>query len=149
MVPIKDYGWIAGCTPTSPTWKDPVNFTFNVSWPAPPLSAPNTVNFNHKKAMDPSLHPHLHEHGQFLSFRKGPVPSHPPSPTLKPQCITISLLRIWPAGWASSDMKRPSYGRRRRPMISYTFSPSFLPLLLRLSPVDVAHVHYGFFLLLQ
>ncbi|PBK83471.1 hypothetical protein ARMGADRAFT_1089324 [Armillaria gallica] len=41
VVPIKEYGWIA---PSSPAWKDLIDFTFNVSWPPPPPNAPNTVN---------------------------------------------------------------------------------------------------------
>ncbi|KAK0496511.1 glycosyltransferase family 90 protein [Armillaria luteobubalina] len=102
VVPIKDYGWISGCAPTSPAWKDPIDFTFNVSWPSPPPDTPKTFVFNHRKAMDPCLHPHLlREHGQFLPWRKGPtpsrrmVPSFAYSQTLLHHDITIAHMVSW------------------------------------------------------
>ncbi|KAK0232097.1 hypothetical protein EDD85DRAFT_955953 [Armillaria nabsnona] len=68
-------GWISGCAPASPAWKEPIDFTFNVPWPPPPPYVPKTFVFDHRKAMDPCLHPHLlREHGQFLPWGKGPDP---------------------------------------------------------------------------
>ncbi|PBK63376.1 hypothetical protein ARMSODRAFT_980030 [Armillaria solidipes] len=51
------------------------------------------------------------------SSRSEKVPFHPtlwspPSPTPKLYCITTSSWRTRSAGWASSLMKRPSYGRK-------------------------------------
>ncbi|KAK0482416.1 glycosyltransferase family 90 protein [Armillaria novae-zelandiae] len=102
VVPIKNHGWISGCAPTSPAWKDPIDFTFNVSWPSPPPDAPKTFVFNHRKTMDPCLHPHLlREHGQFLPWRKGPLPSRRMVPsfaysqTLLHHDITIAHRGSW------------------------------------------------------
>ncbi|SJL16212.1 uncharacterized protein ARMOST_19731 [Armillaria ostoyae] len=102
VVPIKYDGWISGCAPTSPAWNDPIDFTFNVPWPPPPPNAPRTFVFNHRKAMDPCLHPHLlREHGQFLPWGKGPfpsrhmVPSFAYSQTLLHHDITIAHRASW------------------------------------------------------
>ncbi|KAG7440347.1 uncharacterized protein BT62DRAFT_1080961 [Guyanagaster necrorhizus] len=102
VVPIKYHGWISGCDPTSPAWKDPIDFNFNVSWPPPPPDAPKTFVFDHRKTMDPCLHPHLlREHGQFLPWGKGPVPSHRMFPsfaysqTLLHHDITIAHMVSW------------------------------------------------------
>ncbi|SJL16213.1 uncharacterized protein ARMOST_19732 [Armillaria ostoyae] len=102
VVPIRDHGWISGCAPTSPAWKDPIDFTFNASWPPPPPNAPKTFVFDHRKSMDPCLHPHLlREHGQFLPWGKGSVPSRRMVPsfawsqTLLHHDITIAHTASW------------------------------------------------------
>ncbi|KAK0442127.1 hypothetical protein EV421DRAFT_596514 [Armillaria borealis] len=81
-VPNKDYAWIFSCAPTSPAWKDPIDFTCNVSCPPLLSSTLKTLVFDHRNAVNPCLHPHLlREHGQFLPWGKGPVlpfPSHAP-----------------------------------------------------------------------
>ncbi|PBK80584.1 hypothetical protein ARMGADRAFT_949531 [Armillaria gallica] len=104
VVPIKYDGWIAGCAPISPARKDPIDFTFNVSWPSQSPNAPKTFVFNHRKAMDPCLHPRLlREHGQFLSLGKGAVPSHRMVPsfaysqTLLHHDLTIAHTASWQA----------------------------------------------------
>ncbi|PBK62797.1 hypothetical protein ARMSODRAFT_980436 [Armillaria solidipes] len=45
VVPIEDYGWIAGCAPSSPAWKNPIDFTF---WPPPPSTAPKASSLTTK-----------------------------------------------------------------------------------------------------
>ncbi|KAK0449629.1 glycosyl transferase family 90-domain-containing protein [Desarmillaria tabescens] len=102
VVPIKYDGWISGCDPTSLARRDPIDFTFNVSWPLPPPDSPKTFIFDHRKAMDPCLHPHiLREHGQFLPFGKGPIPSRHMLPsfaysqTLLHHDITIAHRASW------------------------------------------------------
>ncbi|KAK0215637.1 glycosyltransferase family 90 protein [Armillaria fumosa] len=111
VFPIKDHGWISGCAPTSPAWKDPINFTFNVSWPSPPPNAPKIFVFNHRKAMDPCLHSRLlREHGQFLPWRKGPtpsrcmVPSFAYSQTLLHHDITIAHMVSWLGGLPNEEV---------------------------------------------
>ncbi|PBK83998.1 hypothetical protein ARMGADRAFT_1088975 [Armillaria gallica] len=82
VVPIKDHEWIFGCAPTSPAWRDTIEFTFDVSRPPPQHSALGIFVFDHQNAMNPCLHSPLLRASTDNSScgEKAPsFPSHGPS----------------------------------------------------------------------
>ncbi|KIY64389.1 glycosyltransferase family 90 protein [Cylindrobasidium torrendii FP15055 ss-10] len=96
-IPVKHHGWLAVCDPMSPAWKDPISFTEPYVH-----KEPRSFIYEHQKAMDPCLHPSiLREHGQFLSYHKGPfpqqkfIPNFAWSPSTMHQDITIAHTISW------------------------------------------------------
>ncbi|PBK83450.1 hypothetical protein ARMGADRAFT_1037838 [Armillaria gallica] len=105
VVPIKYHGWIYGCAPTSPAWRDTIGFTSNVP---PPLNPPKTFIFDHRKAMDPRLHPHLLRESTNSSSPREKTPFFLVARSLlsltpKPYCITTSPSRTRSACWVERE----------------------------------------------
>ncbi|KAF8989974.1 hypothetical protein BDZ89DRAFT_1152137 [Hymenopellis radicata] len=76
---------------------------FNTALPPPsPLSTTKSFIFDHRKAVDPSQHPSLlRQHGQFLTFHKGPfaksllIPGFSYSPSAMRQDIMLAHTIAW------------------------------------------------------
>ncbi|KXN85629.1 Choline dehydrogenase, mitochondrial [Leucoagaricus sp. SymC.cos] len=67
---VNSHGWIYACPPTSLARRIPIN----LDQPPPPPTRKTFIH-DHKKTMDPCIHPdHFHHHGQFLSHNEGPWP---------------------------------------------------------------------------
>ncbi|KAF5354282.1 hypothetical protein D9756_007151 [Leucocoprinus leucothites] len=96
---VTSSGWISACPPNSLARRIPIN----LDRPPPPPTK-KTFIYDHKKTMDPCIHPdHFHHHGQFLSHNSGPGPQHAMVPEFSYCATTLHHnIRIpVPYGWVS------------------------------------------------
>ncbi|KAJ6466788.1 glycosyl transferase family 90-domain-containing protein [Mycena sanguinolenta] len=102
---IKPKGWMSACAPGSPGR----NESMNLDNDPPPKTTKKTFIYDHNLAMNPCLHPrHFWQHGQFLSYGKGPTPERDMVPEFSDCSSSIHHnIRIpTPYGWVEDIYPR-------------------------------------------
>ncbi|KAJ7596240.1 glycosyl transferase family 90-domain-containing protein [Mycena floridula] len=108
LPPITPKGWLSACADTSPS---SLLYPINLDNPPPPKPAKTFIH-DHRKAMDPCLHPDLlWHHGQFLSHNAGPAPQKTMVPEFAYCSTTIHHnIRIpTPYAWVADVQDDPEW----------------------------------------